>query len=344
MKDNTDNGVPHWTDVPAQQKEFFTLVEPMIDREARRWTNFQGVVMDLEDIKSNMRLNLWEQMGKRDNDGPFAKGTPKETADSLIADYKIREPIRWDARKLGGRQRKEAKILACEFRVKRKQAEIFAGVRPKDLPQGDVLTNLFNVAETIRRTSSETPDFTPRDQDIYCKETLRQVGIDDAPPAIRKKIARAAGISCVKLSTYLEYHDQHGHSSERDRKAWPRACAKVRKAFPRDKFISLLVIVLALGLSLGSYVAICDNHSIYQKNLVNQGSYLRPTILAHQENLIREKAAAHQQDLIDQSALAHQEEPIDQITLAHQETLIDQIARAHPETLIDQIALAHQPT
>jgi hypothetical protein len=326
MKDNTDNQVPHWTDDPAQQEEFFVLVEPTINREAVRWTDFQGVAMDREDIASKRKLELWEQMGKRDADGPFAKATPKETADSLIADYKIREPIRWDARKLGGTQRKEAKSLAREF--KRTQAEVFAGVRPKDLPQGNILTNLFNAAGTIRRLSSETPGFTPRDNDIFGKETLRQVGVDDAPPPIRDQIARAAGISSVKLSTHLEYHDEYGHCSESDRTAYGRACAKVRKAFPRDKFKSLLMIVLALGLSLGSYAAIRDGRSIYQKNLVNHGSCIRPTILAHQENL----------------AFAHQENLIDQIALAHQEDLIGQNSLAHQENLIVQNALGHQPT
>lgn len=287
MKSETNN--PHWTDDPAQHEKFFTEVDPTIDRESRRWARFYGVVMDREDVAQDMRLKLWLQMGKIDTDEPFAKGSPKEAADSLISNYQIREPVRSDARRLGDKQKR--------------QAEILAKVSPPDLPQ-DIETELFAIVQRLPLIASATPNFTPRDREILFKEVLRQIDLDDLPASKFDQAAQAVGISSSELRSYIKDHDEDGHSSPSDRKAWSRARAKVLKAFTRAKLASLLVIVLAL--SLGLYNAIRQGRSIGQDDFVNQCSSIHQNYLARPDNLIYQKARAHQINLIHRNARAHQ--------------------------------------
>jgi hypothetical protein len=277
MKDQANNlQAERWTDDPAQKEQFFTDVGPTIDRESRYWTRFHGVAMDREDIASDMRLKLCEQMGKTDTDEPFDKDSPKETADFLIANYKIREPIRSNARRLGIKQRR--------------QAEILAKVGPPDLPR-DIERELLTTARSIG-VLVELCDFTSRERDIFPKESLRQIGADDLDAPLLDQAAQYAGTSGPEVRAHIKDHDEAGHLSARDRKVWSRACAKVREAFDRAKLASLLVVVLALSLALLS--SIHQRRSLHQNDLVNQGSLINEIALAHQSTKIHQDTLAHQ--------------------------------------------------
>lgn len=279
MKTETNNlQAARWTDDPAQQEEFFTEVAPTIDNESKRWIRFYGVSVDREDMASDMRLKLCEQMGKRDTDGPFAKDSPKEAADSLIANYKIREPIRWDARKLGNKQRR--------------QAEILAQVGPPDLSP-DIETELFAIVKSLPQIASAIPNFTRRDREIFLKEGARQIDLDDLSAEKFDQAAQALGFASSELRSYFKDHDEDGHSSASDRKAWSRARAKVAKALTQAKLISLLVIVFAVSLAL--YNPIHQDRAAHQNGFVNQDSLIHQPDLAYKGNLIHRKALAHQE-------------------------------------------------
>ncbi len=281
MKTKSNNlQVARWTEDPALQEEFFTEIAPTIDDESKRWIRFYGISVDRKDLASEMRLKLWQQMREKPTDGPFAKDSPKEAADSLKATFEIREPIRWDARKLGNKQRR--------------QADILAQVGPPDLPR-DIETELFAIVESLPRIASATPNFTQRDRDILFKEVARQIGLDDLSAEKFDQAAQALEVSSSELRSYFKDHDRYGHSCARDRKAWSRARAKVVKALTKAKLMSLLVIVLAVSLALYSH----------QNDSVDQGTSIRQNALRHQENLIEGNVLAHQ-GLIRQKARAQQ--------------------------------------
>jgi hypothetical protein len=123
MKGQTNNlQVARWTDDPAQIEKFFTEVGPKIAGESRHIARRYGVAMYLEDIESEVKANLWQQMLEADTGRSFAKDSPKEAADFFLEkeNYRIREWARLHARKIAGKQSR--------------QAEILAGVRPPDLP------------------------------------------------------------------------------------------------------------------------------------------------------------------------------------------------------------------
>jgi len=278
----------HWTDDPAQQAIFFTEVDRAIKPEAIRWIRFYGAAMDPEDIASQMRLKLCEQMSKRDPDGPFAKASPKEAADFLIANWEIREPIRSEARNLGKKQRRQAEILARE--EKARQAEILAGVSAPDLPQ-DSIARLLAAARSIP-VMVEASNLTSRENEVFRKESLRQIDLEGLPASVFDQATRAAGVSSSEQHAYDEYHDQHGRSSDSDRKAWSRALAKVTKAFTMTQLLSLLVIVLVFSLSLA--LSLHQGRSDHQDELVKQSNFMHQDDLARQGNLIPRKALSHQ--------------------------------------------------
>ena len=327
MKRKTNNPqVARWAKDPAQKEKFLTEVGPRIDGESRHIPQRYGVGTYQEDIASEIRLELWQQIREKDADGPFAKdapfakASPKAAADFLGANFRIRERVRSLARK--------------EARKQSRQAEILADVRQPDLPP-DVETQLFDIAKSLPRITSGTPDLTPRESDIVRKEVLRQVGIDDLSGSSFDQVAKAAGVSSSEQRAYNEYHEKKGQNSASDRKAWSRASGKVRKAFSydketkdfdREKFTSLLVIVFALSLALLS--AFHQDRSIHQNAFVNQDRFIH---LAQQVNRIHQTALAHQVNRIHQTALAHQVNRIHQTALAHQVNRIHQTALAHQD-------------
>jgi hypothetical protein len=271
MKGETNNlQVARWTDDPAQQEEFLTEIGPRIKSQSKSMAHRYRVKNHWEDIASEIGVEFLQRMHKEDADGPFAKDSPKEAADFLLEkeNYQIRERARSLARK--------------EAKKQSRQAEILADVRQPDLSP-EIETQLFAIAKSLPRITSEIPDFTPRDNDIARKEWLRQVGIDDLPAPIFDQVAQAAGISGSEEREYIKDHDENGHSSASDRKAWSRASAKVAKAFTRAKLASLLMLVFALSLALCS--AIHQGRAIHQNAFVNQGSFTHRNDRARRGNL-----------------------------------------------------------
>lgn len=328
MKGDTDNpqGV-RWTDDPVQQEKFFTEVGPRIASESGHIVRRYRVGMCQEDVESEVNVKLMQQMRNGNSDGPFAKGSPEEAAGVLSENknYAIRELARPPARK--------------EARTQSRQAEIFADLGAPDVTP-DKEKELLELAEGIGRVSSVIPNFTPRDRDIFCKEMFRLMGIDDLPAEGIDQAAKAAGASGFEVRAYLEYHDEHGHSSERDRKAWSRARAKVEKALTRAAFRWLLAIVFALTLALLN--AIHQGRSDHQNDLAHQGNLIDEVALAHQGKFSDEIARDHQDNLSDEIARDHQDKLGDEIALTHQDKLIDEIALTHQSKLLDEMASVHQ--
>jgi hypothetical protein len=285
-----------------------------------------GVGMHLEDIESEVKDKLWRQMLEVDTGGPFAKDTPKEAADFFLekTNFRIREWARLSARKEADERKKQsgqADDLAdvCWPKKQARQADEIANVRQRDLPP-DVETELFAIAKSLPRITSATPNLTPRDSDIVRKEVLRQAGIDDLPAPIFDQVAQAAGISSSELRAHVENHDEHGHLSPSDRKAWSRARGKIAKALTRAALTSLLAVVFALSVALLN--ATHQGRLSHQNDFVNQGS------------LIEEKASTHQRSLTDEVASTHQRNLTDEVASTHQRNLIDPIARDHQGNLL----------
>ncbi|SRR5258707_8634528 len=279
----------HWTNDPVQQENFVAEVASTIKLESDRFARFYGVPMDREDIAQDMwLLKLCPQMSEKDPEGPFAKASPKEAADLLKVNFKIREPIRSEARNFGKKQRRQAEIDARQ--EKARQADIMAGVRNFDLPP-DSVERFLAAARTIP-AMAEASNLTSREDQAFRKESLRQLDLEGLPASVFDQATRAAGVSSSEQRAYDEYHDQHGRISDSDRKAWSRALAKVNKVFDRTKFLSLLVIILALSLSLA--FSIHQGRSDHQNDLVDQSSLSHQNDLARQSSLIQRKALAHQ--------------------------------------------------
>lgn len=285
MKSETNNLQACWTGDPAQQEEFFAEIEPAIKSESARWPRFYGVSIDREDIEQEMRLKLCQQMGEIDADGAFAKDSPKGAADFLKANFKIREPIRSEARNLGDTQRRQAEIR------QRRQAEILAKVDPPDLSQ-DSVKRLFAVCQTLPPMCQKAR-LTPTESTMLRKDTLRRLDIEGLPASVFDEFAQAAGISGSDERDYIKDHDENG-SSARERKVLSRAREKVAKAFTPAMLLTLLTIVLAFALSLASCNAIHQGRSDNQDDLVNQRSLSHQNDLARQTNVLYKKALAHQ--------------------------------------------------
>jgi|ERR1700754_1821261 len=287
MKTETNNlQVAGWTDDPAQQEEFFAEVEPIITRESNRWPSFYGVRMDREDTAQESRLKLLQQMHNKDADGPFAKDSPKEAADFLKENFRISERLRRDARNLGSKQRRHAKIL------EQSQAEIFNEIVPKELPK-DFVERLFAVCKSLPQIS-EISNLTPRESEAFRKEMIRRTEVDDLDPAEFDQAVEAAGISSSEQREYNEDHDKNGHSSDRDRKALSRALTKVKTAFTQAKLLTLLMILLALSSSLVLSSAIDQARSDHQGDTVSQRSLSHQEYLARQSSVIKRNTCAHQ--------------------------------------------------
>jgi hypothetical protein len=283
MKTETNNlQVAGWTDDPAKQEEFFAEVEPIITRASNRWPSFYGVRMEREDIAQESRLKLLQQMHNKDADGPFAKDSPKETADFLKDNFKISELVRTNARNSGKKQRGRAKSL------EQNQAEIFDKIVPKEMPK-DYVKRLSAVCESLPQIS-KISNLTAGERKAFCKEMIRRLEVDDLSPAEFDHAVEATGIASSEQREYNEYHDKNGHSSDRDRKALSRALTKVKDTFTQAKILTLLMMSLALSSSLvlssASHQERSD-HQDYQCSLSHQNN------LARQGNLIP-NARAHQ--------------------------------------------------
>lgn len=303
MRNTTNNVQTHWTYDPAQQKEFFAEVDSKIKPEVKRAIKSYGPSVDSEDFEQDYRLKLWQQMRTMDADGPFAKDSPKEAADCLVNNYQIHNDVQSNARELGRKQRRRAKILEqgrkqgeilgqrgrAAIIIQKSQAEIFAGVRPKDLPE-DAQTRFLAAARTIRVITEES-DLTSTERDFVRKALLRRIDVDDLPGPFHRQATQAAGVSSAGQRAFDASHDKHGQST-RERKALSRALAKVKKVFDKAKFLSLLTIVVALSLSLA--FSIHQGRSDHQDDLVNQRSLSHQNDLARQGNLIQQNARAHQ--------------------------------------------------
>ena len=300
MKDDKDNlHIGHWTDDPAQRDELWRRLDPHIKSISRYVARRHGVERHHEDIASGAWAELWQWVRERDLDGPFAKDSAKEAAESLIKNYEIFRI----AGKLAGR------IARQESRFEYTQAEELERVRQPDL-QPDLETKAFAIAKGLSLTSVEA-HLTAKENEFYCLEGFRRTGIADVPDHVLDRVAPIAGTSGAKVRAHIHDHEEHGQDP-RVRKGWSRACVKVRKAFydkerkdfDRERFTSFLVIVLALTLAL--FNAGHRGRSIHQKGFVNQDSFVHQPEFAHQDNLIHQPEFAHQGTLVHQPDFAHQ--------------------------------------
>lgn len=288
MKTETNNlPVAGWTDDPAQQEEFFAEVDPIITRESNRWTSFYGVRMDREDNAQESRLKLLQQMHNKEADGPFAKDSPKEAADPLKDNFRISERLRRDARNLGSKQRRHAKIL------EQSQAEILNEIVPKELPQ-DYVERLFAVCKSLPQIS-EISNLTPRESKAFRKAMLQRIDVDDLDATEFDQAVEAAGVSSSEQREYNEYREKNGHSSPNDRKALSLALTKVKKAFTTPaKLLTLLMVLLTLSSSLVLASAMAQARSDHQGDTVNQRNLSHQEYLARQSSLIQPNIRAHQ--------------------------------------------------
>jgi hypothetical protein len=300
MKGESNNPqVAHWTDDLDQREEFLTEVSSRIKSQSKSMAYRYRVKDDWEDIESEIRVKLLQQMDKKNPDGPFAKAfakdSPKEAADFLLenGNFQIHEQAKSIVRKEAKKRLRQGEIL--EANEWSRQAKILADVRQRDLSP-EIGARLFEIAQSLPGFTSVIPDFTPRDNDIVRKELLRQVGIDDLPAPIFDRVAQAAGVSSSEQRAYNEYHEEHGKNSESDRQAWSRARAKVKKAYTKASLLTslfVLVFVFALSLALGK-----DTHqarSDHQGDFANQGSFDHQPDLARQGNLINQNDSDHQE-------------------------------------------------
>jgi hypothetical protein len=292
MEGATKLQIAHWTDDPAQREEFLTRVGPKIDKESGYMARRYRVATYSEDIATQIRTEFLQQMNTKDLDGPFTKDSAREAADSLLekGNFRIHERARTLARKIDKRQSRQADVLA----------EVCQPELPPSVEQ-----QLLGIAQSIQIAISQIPDFTARDSKIFRLETLRLTQVDDLDAPMFEQAAKAAGVSVSEARAHIEYHEQQGHLSPSDRKAWSRARAKVLKAYSRVKFASLLVILLALSLPL--YSGVHQSRSVHQNAVAaHQSNFSHQEALAvHQTNFVhQETLAAHQTNFVHQNALA----------------------------------------
>ncbi len=292
MNGETDNlQVVRWTDDPAEREKFLTEVALRIDRAAKFMAHRYGVEDYWQDIASEVRIKLLQEMRDINTDGPFTTDSPREAAAFFLdkKNFRILEWARLQARKIAGIQSRQAELLADVF------------------PQPDLLPDnekqCLAIARGIPRIFSEVPKLTARDKDILRMEMLLLSGVDELPARIAAQAAQAAGTSSSKLLAYSESRKQYGRS-ESDRKALYRARAKVSKGVTPEKFKSLFVIVFALSLAL---YAIHQDRSVDQNHFVNQGCLIHQPEVSRQGNLIHQPEVAHQGgNLIHQPEVARQ--------------------------------------
>lgn len=287
MKSETD--ILHkarWTDDPAQCAEFLELVSPKINSESKSGAHRYRVGDYHEDIESEIRLQLWQQMVEGSTDGPFAKDSPAEAANYLLGTSGISERPRTIARRIGKRRSR--------------QAEILEGVCHSNMTP-DIETELMAICRSFPLVMAKIPELTVRELDVLGCEILQQIDAGVLSADSFDRLAQAAGVSSDKARAYNEYHDKNGHSSDSNRKALSRARSKAKAAFydkekkalDREKFKSLLMIVLALSLAL--FNATHQDRSDHQNVFVNQSSFTHQPAVAHQGgNLIHQPEAARQ--------------------------------------------------
>ncbi|HKC63262.1 MAG TPA: hypothetical protein VKB86_06470 [Pyrinomonadaceae bacterium] len=278
MKSETnDPQAAHWTDDPAQQEKFFTEVRSRIKSQSKSAGHRYGVEDDWEDIASEVEIELWQQMPKGNSDGPFAEDSPEKAVGALSenGNFKIRNRAKSLARKIAKKRSRQDEIR--EVNGRSIQAKTLADVRYRDMPP-EIETSLVEAAKNLQSILSKIDGFTPRDNEIARKELLRQAGIDDLPAPMFDQVAEAAGVSASEQRAYNAYHEEHERNSDSDRQAWSRARRKVKKAFTKAMFVSLLMFVFALSLALCN--AIHQGRSIHQ--IAHQDRSIQND-LAHQD-------------------------------------------------------------
>lgn len=267
----------YWTEDPAKCNEFLAKVKSRVIRVSKFASQKFQVGAYQEDIVSEIEIDFLQQM--HDKKIPFAEASPEEAADFFLEkeNFWILNRGRSIARRIARQQSKEQPT----------QAEILADVRQPDLSP-DREKELRALAASLPRLESEIPNFSSRDHDIFVKEALRKMGIDDLQTPSFDEVVQIAGGSGSEQRAYNEYHDEHRRNSPSDRKAWSRAKAKVKKAFTKGKFTSLLGIIF-FAVSLALLTSINQERPDHQKGFVDQNCpvYLMALSKGHQRAFLK---------------------------------------------------------
>lgn len=211
-RDATKDPVEPWTRDKTQRDRLLDLVQKTILRESRYLARTYHVYAAVQDIASEVQLELIERMSAHPPSHPCDSDTVQQAAESLIREHRIRELARAVARRMAKQQSKQAQLLDS----------VEVPVLPEDREH-----RLVEIARRVSEIAKNTPSLTTRDDLIFRLETCRRVGLDDLSADRFNRAACEAGVAPGDLRVYIDMHDQKGHLSARDRKAWSRAKTKV---------------------------------------------------------------------------------------------------------------------
>jgi len=230
-----------WTAKPGQREKFFELVKQPIDRESNYHAGRNGILQRAEDVAQEVRTALLVRMQEDPPVRPFCSDTPETCATEAVDQFIIRDLARGKARALAGRGRSQAEVLE----------ELDEPTMP-----GDTQQQLMEFYETVFRAAlpqlQADLQLTPGDSASFAKELCRRTGAAELDADHLAEVESMAGLEPTSLSEHLQFHDEHGALSPKDRKAWSRATsAKKLGSFAAKLallsfFLPILVVALAL--------------------------------------------------------------------------------------------------
>lgn len=294
-----------WPKNPERREELMTRIEPKLKREVKGRAHYYGVSDFHEDIKAEIQLKmLWQMEEGTPNEQcafalALAEDSPEAAAKLLLGEknYYIRDQARTIARRTARQRLRDVEILPDGSIAGQQpsQADVLADVRQPDMSLA-FQTQLLEIARLIPAIISEVPNLTTGDKAIIRKELLRQTGIDDLAEPVFNQVAQTAGVSSADQRNYDAHHEVHGQNSEKDRKAWSRARAKILAACAGARIPSLLAVILVLSLALVSSIRLArfDHQPDNTNQICSNHQDSSTNIKGHQKPLAAREIKGHQ--------------------------------------------------
>jgi len=272
-----------WTANPANRDKFFELVEQPIKRESDYHAGRKGIPQRADDVRQDVCKALLERMQEDPPVRPFCLDTPEACATEAVEQYVIRDLARGKARALAGRGLGQARVLE----------DIDEPTMPGDTQQQlmEFYEDVFRRALPQLQTEFQ---LTAGDAASFAKELCRRTDVAALDSTHLAEVAQMAGLEPAELEEHLQFRDQHGFVSPKDRKAWSRVTAakKLGSVAARLALLSFFIPPLILvTLALFASSAKAQTH---QPALDHQSTLAHQPALAMEHQLAVAAGADHQ--------------------------------------------------
>ena len=226
----TTERAEHWTRHETERVRLFSLIKPVIVREAKFQATRYGLPKgSADEVASRTMLKLAEKMSHNPPRPPFDAPTVERAVEQAEERFTVRELARQAAR--------------LDRRGWGRRSLSLDGLSEPTMPP-NVQARIFECLEHVFRNMDEV-QLTKGEHDVFVRETARRIDMEELDEYSFTELANLAGVTAGAIHDHIAIYNRTGRLSDRDRRAWSRAAHK------------LGAHLTVLGLSDVRHVALC---------------------------------------------------------------------------------------